>query len=344
MPRSLIASQLEALEDPAADELDITITVPAAVGSAEAMVAHIYQRMGSILRSVDAIVPAAAAADTSARGLFDRCGSAAETGNGAVAAGTGPLVREIAVNSSLTVTAKVQGTSFSCVGLEVAVLPVSIFDFLPSMASLTHIDVSFGSLSECSALSETPLLETFIADQNLICTVTAVPKLRKLMTLSLNKNRIADTQVLVAELQHRFPKLTFLSLLGNGCCPSELHKAGAGGDSAEGESSAGIAYRRYRQVVFDAAPTLNFLDANPISKIDEGDKEVDDFVVVEAKTPAADPDEADGAPTPPFEGTTWPDQPPPPEVFVGTTVETGGRPTSADKLGGGGGEADGQGV
>ena len=58
--------------------------------------------------------------------------------------------------------------------------------------------------------ASTPLLETFIADQNAIETVTAVPKLEELQTMSLNKNKIADAQMLVAEIQHRFPKLSWV--------------------------------------------------------------------------------------------------------------------------------------
>ena len=75
--------------------------------------------------------------------------------------------------------------------------------FLPDFASLTHIDVSFGTLSDFAALAQTPLLQTFIADQNEIESILAVPALENLTTMSLNKNCLSDTQVLVAEIQHR---------------------------------------------------------------------------------------------------------------------------------------------
>jgi hypothetical protein len=80
---------------------------------------------------------------------------------------------------------------------------MAALDFLPSVAALTHIDVSFGTLSNLAALSATPLLVTFIADQNRIESIMAVPALANLETMSLNKNCLADTEVFVAEIQHR---------------------------------------------------------------------------------------------------------------------------------------------
>ena len=41
-------------------------------------------------------------------------------------------------------------------------------------------------------------------------------------TLSLNKNKLLSVDNIVRNAAEKFPKLAFLSLLGNPCCPSDL--------------------------------------------------------------------------------------------------------------------------
>lgn len=48
---------------------------------------------------------------------------------------------------------------------------------------------------------------------------TALPYLT---TLSLNKNQISDTEAFLKKIKSSYPRLTFLSLLGNTACPNEL--------------------------------------------------------------------------------------------------------------------------
>ena len=64
--------------------------------------------------------------------------------------------------------------------------------------------------------------EELVLDNNALGDDVVFPAIPGLLTLTLNKNRIADTEKLLLEIKQCYPKLRFLSLLGNEACPNEL--------------------------------------------------------------------------------------------------------------------------
>ena len=60
-----------------------------------------------------------------------------------------------------------------------------------------------------------------VCDHNRVEGVAGWPAIAGLQTLSLNANRVDDLDALLSDVGERFPQLTYLSLLGNPCCPSE---------------------------------------------------------------------------------------------------------------------------
>jgi hypothetical protein len=88
-------------------------------------------------------------------------------------------------------------------------------------------------------------------------------------------------------------------------------------------------------MVYDAVPTLHFLDTRPITAIDEGESEVEDFVVVDGRgpsTPRPDGDESGSEPDG-VASDTWPAHPPA-AVFRGQLDGAGGGGESADAVDG----------
>lgn len=79
------------------------------------------------------------------------------------------------------------------------------------------------------------------------------PSLPNLHTLTLNKNRIGDLEILLEKLKKKCPALNYLSLLFNVACPNEL----VGKDEED--------YLRYRYLVLFALPNLKFLDSKLVT-------------------------------------------------------------------------------
>lgn len=69
----------------------------------------------------------------------------------------------------------------------------------------------------------------------------------------MNANNIESLDVFLDCIQHQFPKLNYLSMLKNPCCPNYF----VGKDNA--------AYQKYRFNVLARIPGLKFLDASPIT-------------------------------------------------------------------------------
>ena len=131
-------------------------------------------------------------------------------------------------------------------------LPASIF---ANASVVKEANFSFNSLSgdTLGDLSKFAALETLVLDNNDIISLRKLPALPNLLTLWLNNNSIADVEDVVGSLAKQCPKLQYLSLLRNPCCPNELMGKG----DAE--------YRRYRIYVRYRLPTLNKLDAAPFT-------------------------------------------------------------------------------
>ena len=68
-----------------------------------------------------------------------------------------------------------------------------------------------------------------------------------------------DLDRFVSMCRWKFPALSFLSLVGNECCPNLVI---ANGDDDEDDD-----YQRYRYAVLFKLPTLKFLDFTPVSGV-----------------------------------------------------------------------------
>ena len=73
-----------------------------------------------------------------------------------------------------------------------------------------------------------------------------------------------DLRQLLQRLQVSCPKLTFLSLIGNGACPNGLIYG-----------ASAVEYARYRREVAAALPTLQFLDSSAVSATDRPPTAID---------------------------------------------------------------------
>lgn len=118
--------------------------------------------------------------------------------------------------------------------------------------AIIELEASNGQLEDLAAVGSFGNLETLVADGNLLRDISSFPPLHKLRTLSLNKNRLNDLQQLLVEIRDRYPNLTYLSLIGNPCCPAAF-----GYDNRD-------AYDAYAITVSAILPGLRFLDSNPI--------------------------------------------------------------------------------
>ncbi len=150
---------------------------------------------------------------------------------------------------------QIQGTvlkALACNLEAVDQLPASIFS---NAASIKEANFSFNSLTgdTLGELVKFTALETLVLDNNEIASLKKLPPLPNLTTLWLNNNNIADVEDVVGSLGKQCPRLQYVSLLRNPCCPNELMGKG----DAE--------YRRYRIYVKYRLPTLNKLDAAPFT-------------------------------------------------------------------------------
>jgi len=159
-----------------------------------------------------------------------------------------------------------------CTANDLDDIPVEI---IHTFALKTRIlDLSGNQFQTLHSLKSFPHLEELFLDDNWLNDgSTKFPKLPKLHTLILNKNRFQDIYKLVEQLKSSFPLLAHLSLLGNEACPYELF---ANSTSTSDESvSFGTSplrserseeeYQRYRHLLIFRIPTLNFLDYREIS-------------------------------------------------------------------------------
>lgn len=88
-----------------------------------------------------------------------------------------------------------------------------------------------------------------------------IPEMPHLHTLTLNKNKIANLDVILDKISKNLPSLKYLSMLSNQACPNELSF------SHRDEED----YQRYRYYVIYRLPKLTFLDSRPVKK-DERDE------------------------------------------------------------------------
>eukprot|EP00041_Stephanoeca_diplocostata_P021930 m.518687 g.518687 ORF g.518687 m.518687 type:complete len:332 (+) comp21942_c0_seq1:369-1364(+) len=89
---------------------------------------------------------------------------------------------------------------------------------------ITTLDLANGSITtlECLQHPQWKTLETLVLDYNNIEEIRKCPPLPALTALSLNGNNIDELDDLLDDITNKFPRLRFLSLLDNPCCPA-LH-------------------------------------------------------------------------------------------------------------------------
>ena len=118
-----------------------------------------------------------------------------------------------------------------------------------------RLDLSFNVFRKLGDLAPFSQLEELIVDNNEVGDDVEFPRLAKLHTLMLNKNRLVNLDGFLDHVGRQLPALRFLSLLGNVACPNEL-------SSSEKDEED---YQRYRYFVLYKLPKLRFLDSRPVS-------------------------------------------------------------------------------
>lgn len=116
-----------------------------------------------------------------------------------------------------------------------------------------HVDLSRNELQALDFLAGFDRMQTLTCDHNSLCTLTSLPLLKQLDTLSLNFNHLRDLESL-EHVARNCPALTHLSLMGNPCCPLF--------SPATSEET----YAAYREEVADYIPSLQLLDGSLIKK------------------------------------------------------------------------------
>lgn len=139
----------------------------------------------------------------------------------------------------------------SCAGREWKELPREVAEMY--CAKSRRLDMCFNELVTLKYVDLFQDCEELVLDNNQLGDGVTFPALPKLTTLTLNKNQISDTEAFLAQIKASYPKLTFLSLLGNTACPNEL--------VLKDEED----YQRYRYYVLYSLPALKFLDSRPVS-------------------------------------------------------------------------------
>eukprot|EP00300_Choanocystis_sp_HF-7_P042886 c9553_g1_i2.p1 GENE.c9553_g1_i2~~c9553_g1_i2.p1 ORF type:complete len:185 (-),score=41.02 c9553_g1_i2:27-581(-) len=106
-------------------------------------------------------------------------------------------------------------------------------------------------------LESFPRLVSLVLDNNSIDdTGIRLPSLPALSTFCINNNAVTDIEALLNELAAKAPKLRYLSLLKNPCCPTPIFNAEKDDDD----------YQRYRYFVLHKLPKLQFLDSNQVTE------------------------------------------------------------------------------
>jgi leucine-rich melanocyte differentiation-associated protein len=142
---------------------------------------------------------------------------------------------------------------------QLSVVYMEYTDFPPYLVTryaeeVTSLTLSGNRLEDMSNLSSFTRMETLLLDNNALTDTVQFPILPSVQTLWLNHNNFRNLALLLSKLQVSFPSLTYLSLLHNPACPSELEPERDEND-----------YANYRLLVIHALPALTFLDASAVS-------------------------------------------------------------------------------
>lgn len=153
---------------------------------------------------------------------------------------------------STEVSVVLKDSQLSFVGQEAESIPGIIGSKYGKVVKI--LDLSYNQLRSLKGLQGFEILEELILDNNQLGDDVEIPQLTKLHTLTLNKNRIANLEVLLDKIAHNLPSLKYLSLLSNQACPNELSSLHRDEED----------YQRYRYYVLYRLPNLTFLDSRPV--------------------------------------------------------------------------------
>eukprot|EP00697_Spironema_sp_BW2_P001347 gnl/Spiro4/11808_TR6237_c0_g1_i1.p1 gnl/Spiro4/11808_TR6237_c0_g1~~gnl/Spiro4/11808_TR6237_c0_g1_i1.p1 ORF type:complete len:240 (-),score=46.59 gnl/Spiro4/11808_TR6237_c0_g1_i1:33-713(-) len=128
---------------------------------------------------------------------------------------------------------------------------------LQSLGTCTELDLSDNSLRTPRGFERLPQLTSLILDNNCLSDsfFADFPVCPNLQTLCVNGNHITDLCSFLEQVQRFAPRLTYLSMLKNECCPRLV-------SILETDQNA---YPRYRLHVIHTLRTLTFLDSTPIT-------------------------------------------------------------------------------
>lgn len=138
----------------------------------------------------------------------------------------------------------------SCAGKDWNEMPGEVAELY---GDARRVDLCYNELVSLKNVELFRDCEELVLDNNQLGDGVTFPPLPKLTTLTLNKNQISDAEAFLKQISASYPKLTFLSLLGNTACPNEL--------VLKDEED----YQRYRYFVLYSLPKLKFLDSRPVS-------------------------------------------------------------------------------
>ncbi|KAJ6236448.1 leucine-rich melanocyte differentiation-associated protein [Anaeramoeba flamelloides] len=158
-------------------------------------------------------------------------------------------------------------SKLSILGANLETIPQKVRNEYSTKAQ--QLDLSHNSLKDLDGLESFSKLKSLVVDNNMLASPINLPKLDHLETLWVNKNQLKDLDQLLHSIKKSFPKLTYLSLFGNPCCPNFF----IGKDHDD--------YKRYRLYVLYKLPKLNFLDSSPVQlKEKQEAKRVGKFMTV----------------------------------------------------------------
>eukprot|EP00037_Helgoeca_nana_P006907 m.63160 g.63160 ORF g.63160 m.63160 type:complete len:271 (+) comp17759_c0_seq1:234-1046(+) len=149
------------------------------------------------------------------------------------------------------------GGQLSCAGKDWTELPRDVAESYGKKT--TRLDLCYNDINTLRNVELFSGLNELVLDNNSLGDDVEFPALPNLTTLSLNKNRISDTEKFLAQIKKSYPKLRFMSLLGNEACPNEL--------VLKDESD----YQRYRYYVLYHLPHLKFLDSRSVTADEVGE-------------------------------------------------------------------------
>lgn len=139
------------------------------------------------------------------------------------------------------------------VGQDCLIIPSFLYERYGQ--KVTFLDLSFNCLTSLQGIQYFPNIEELILDNNSIVDSVMFPMLPKLHTLSMNKNKIRNLDLLLHKLSTKLPSLFFVSLLGNPACPDQIT------DQTKDEED----YQRYRFFVLHNLPNLKYLDSKEVT-------------------------------------------------------------------------------